>query len=404
MRATIANPDGPDRWPVRDASSASQAKAPVVPQAALQVDQSGSTPAGRRQRRKVEQRRVQTGSSADRRRRLLGLQEGEKVIVDGVRRYGGVRSCRRRSGPRRWPTMISGIFIDRPRLAIVIAIVTTIAGLLAIMRDPGRAAPGHRAAAGLASRPPIPAPLPRWWRRRWRSPSSSRSSASTTMIYIKSHSGNDGSYTLTVTFALGTDPTSTRSTSEPRSACHPAAAAGGAAPGRDGIRKKSSRSCRSSLYTPEQLRRALSQQLRDHQRHRSAGAHPRRRPGDPVRPLDYSLRIWLDTDRLTAFNLTPTDVIAAIQARTSRPRSVASAPRRRPATSNAAHHQDPGPADPARPVRQHRDPRQSRRLGGARQGRRPRRSRRQDRGHLSRFNGAPSAAIGIYPVARRQRR
>jgi HAE1 family hydrophobic/amphiphilic exporter-1 len=30
-------------------------------------------------------------------------------------------------------------------------------------------------------------------------------------------------------------------------------------------------------------------------------------------PLDYSLRLWLDPDRLTAFNLTPGDVVAAVQ-------------------------------------------------------------------------------------------
>src|SRR5262249_55414924 len=30
-------------------------------------------------------------------------------------------------------------------------------------------------------------------------------------------------------------------------------------------------------------------------------------------PLDYSLRLWLDPDRLAAFNLTPADVIAAVQ-------------------------------------------------------------------------------------------
>src|SRR5262249_58000678 len=30
-------------------------------------------------------------------------------------------------------------------------------------------------------------------------------------------------------------------------------------------------------------------------------------------PLDYSLRIWLDPDRLTELNLTPNDVIAAVQ-------------------------------------------------------------------------------------------
>ena len=30
-------------------------------------------------------------------------------------------------------------------------------------------------------------------------------------------------------------------------------------------------------------------------------------------PLDYSLRIWLDPDRLTELNLTPNDIIAAVQ-------------------------------------------------------------------------------------------
>src|SRR5262249_61805534 len=30
-------------------------------------------------------------------------------------------------------------------------------------------------------------------------------------------------------------------------------------------------------------------------------------------PLDYSLRIWLDPDRLTELNLTPNDVIQAVQ-------------------------------------------------------------------------------------------
>ena len=44
--------------------------------------------------------------------------------------------------------MLSAIFVDRPRLAIVIAIVTTIAGLLALLRDPDRAISRYRAAAG----------------------------------------------------------------------------------------------------------------------------------------------------------------------------------------------------------------------------------------------------------------
>ena len=44
--------------------------------------------------------------------------------------------------------MISAVFVDRPRLAIVIAIVMTLAGALALTAHPGRAVPRHRAAAG----------------------------------------------------------------------------------------------------------------------------------------------------------------------------------------------------------------------------------------------------------------
>ena len=46
-------------------------------------------------------------------------------------------------------TMFSTIFIDRPRLATVIAIVTTIAGLLSAVCHPDRAVSRHRAAAGV---------------------------------------------------------------------------------------------------------------------------------------------------------------------------------------------------------------------------------------------------------------
>ncbi len=68
-----------------------------------------------------------------------------------------------------------------------------------------------------------------------RSRSRARSTASTSMIYMRSNSGNDGSYTLTVSFELGTNPdidtvnVNNRVQARPR-----AAAAGGAAPGRDG--------------------------------------------------------------------------------------------------------------------------------------------------------------------------
>ena len=44
--------------------------------------------------------------------------------------------------------MLSSVFVDRPRLAIVIAIVTTIAGAIGPVDDFDRAISGYRSAAG----------------------------------------------------------------------------------------------------------------------------------------------------------------------------------------------------------------------------------------------------------------
>lgn len=101
--------------------------------------------------------------------------------------------------------MISAIFVDRPRLAVVIAVVITIAGLLALTRIPvaqfpdivppqvqvSAVYPGASAAVVESSvAQPIEAQVV----------------GVDKMIYMKSTSGNDGSYNLTVSFALGTDP------------------------------------------------------------------------------------------------------------------------------------------------------------------------------------------------------
>ena len=101
--------------------------------------------------------------------------------------------------------MLSAIFVDRPRLAIVIAIVTTIAGMLALYTIP------------LAQYPDIVPPqvsVTTFY------PGANSGVVDATiaqpieaqvvgvdkMIYMKSVSGDDGSYTLTCSFELGTDP------------------------------------------------------------------------------------------------------------------------------------------------------------------------------------------------------
>ena len=101
--------------------------------------------------------------------------------------------------------MISAIFVDRPRLAVVIAIVITIAGLLALARIP------------VAQFPDI---VPPQVQVSATYPGASASVVESSvaqpieaqvvgvdkMIYMKSTSGNDGSYNLTVSFDLGSNP------------------------------------------------------------------------------------------------------------------------------------------------------------------------------------------------------
>ena len=101
--------------------------------------------------------------------------------------------------------MISAVFVDRPRLAVVIAIVITIAGLLALTRIPvaqfpdivppqvlvSASYPGASAAAVEQSVAQV---------------IETQVNGVDRMIYMKSTSAGDGSYTLTVSFEVGSDP------------------------------------------------------------------------------------------------------------------------------------------------------------------------------------------------------
>jgi multidrug efflux pump subunit AcrB len=101
--------------------------------------------------------------------------------------------------------MISDIFVARPRLAVVIAIVITIAGALAATRIPVAQfpdiVPPQVVVSGIypgASADVVESSVAQ--------PIEAQVVGVDKMIYMKSTSGDDGSYNLTVSFLLGSDP------------------------------------------------------------------------------------------------------------------------------------------------------------------------------------------------------
>ncbi|MGD9884925.1 MAG: efflux RND transporter periplasmic adaptor subunit [Reyranella sp.] len=90
MRATVPNPDGElidGEFVTAVIRERQEEQRLVVPQAALQVDQSGYYVLVVDGQHTVEQRRVQTGPSRDTDIVVVsGLTEGDKVIVDGIQK------------------------------------------------------------------------------------------------------------------------------------------------------------------------------------------------------------------------------------------------------------------------------------------------------------------------------
>src|SRR5210317_2132046 len=100
--------------------------------------------------------------------------------------------------------MISRIFIERPRLAMVISIVITLAGYLALQQLPITQYP-QIAPPTISVRTSYPGANAAVIADTVASRIETEVNGVEDMIYMQSNSGNDGSYELRVTFEVGTD-------------------------------------------------------------------------------------------------------------------------------------------------------------------------------------------------------
>jgi multidrug efflux pump len=211
--------------------------------------------------------------------------------------------------------MISAVFVDRPRLAIVISILITLAGLIAlsvipIAQFPDIVPPEVSVTTNYpgANAEVVEETVAQVIEREINGVSG--------MLYMRSTSGNDGSYSLTVSFAVGTDPETNTVNVQNRvqramSRLPSEVQANGV-----WVEKQSSailqvvvlrspKGTRDNLF----LSNYMLINIRD-----AISRIPGVGQANMFGQQDYAMRIWLDMERLTGLGLTPQDVIAAVRA------------------------------------------------------------------------------------------
>ena len=211
--------------------------------------------------------------------------------------------------------MISSVFVDRPRLAVVIAVVITIAGLLALTRIPVAQFPDIVPPQVVVSAT-YPGASAAVVESSVAQPIEAQVVGVDKMIYMKSASGDDGTYTLTVSFLLDSDPDI------------------------DTVNVNNRVQTALTKLPPEVQLEGLTIQKKSSAILQFLALYSENGEQDPLfisnyavinvldvlsripgvgqaglfGTLNYSMRIWFDTKRLDSLALTPADVIAAIQA------------------------------------------------------------------------------------------
>lgn len=211
--------------------------------------------------------------------------------------------------------MISSVFVDRPRLAMVIAIVISIAGLLAISRIPVSQFPDIVPPQVVVSGT-FPGASAEVVESSVAEPLEAQIVGVDRMLYMKSTSANDGTYTLNASFDLGTNPDINTVNINNRvqtalSQLPPEVQLQGLK-----VQKKSSSILQFIVLYSENGEQdplfmsnyAIINVLDELSRTPGVGQ------AALFGTLNYSMRVWFDTQRMASLNLAPSDVVAAIRA------------------------------------------------------------------------------------------
>ncbi len=210
--------------------------------------------------------------------------------------------------------MISRIFINRPRLAAVLAIIITIAGFIALINIPVAQYPQitpptiqvtafYPGASAQVLADTVAAPIEK------------EVNGVDDMLYMSSSCSNIGTYTLSVTFAVGTDPAIDQVNLQNRVQQATSKLPSEVVAQGVGVRKRSlDMMAAISFYSPKKSRDMLF--LSNYVSSNVKDSLVRLKGISDVfifGEKEYSIRIWMDPERLTGLGLTADDVIGAIR-------------------------------------------------------------------------------------------